>query len=267
VVFKFNQAILHTQIPPMKKILLSTFVAAAFAVGSVQAQIAIDNAGNYGGGWTDGSNGGSGFSPWVISIDQGTGFSGNFIGDPNAAGITGMGTEAFGLYANPVGSGAFVNVSRAFPALEVGQFFSVEFGVNFDAGGGNKGLNILSGGDQLFNINQGDFPGDITFNTINTGITYGLDPMTWTFTHITAGNVLVEATGRTAGSGIVFTTNVVVAGAPDTFQFYTSAMEAGDERQLYFNNPTVVPEPSTYALLTLGALALGGYAARRRARK
>lgn len=28
-----------------------------------------------------------------------------------------------------------------------------------------------------------------------------------------------------------------------------------------------VPEPSTYALLTLGALALGGYAARRRARK
>jgi hypothetical protein len=30
---------------------------------------------------------------------------------------------------------------------------------------------------------------------------------------------------------------------------------------------SVVPEPSTYALLTLGALALGGYAARRRARK
>ena len=34
------------------------------------------------------------------------------------------------------------------------------------------------------------------------------------------------------------------------------------------NSYTVaVPEPSTYALLTLGALALGGYAARRRARK
>lgn len=30
---------------------------------------------------------------------------------------------------------------------------------------------------------------------------------------------------------------------------------------------SVVPEPSTYALLGLGALALGGYAARRRARK
>jgi len=251
----------------MKKILFSSLAAAAVAVGTANAQIAIDNAGNYGGGWTDGSNGGSGFSPWVISIDQGTGFSGNFIGDPNAAGVTGMGTQAFGLYANPAGSGAFVNVGRAFPALNVGDFFSVQWGVNWDSGAGNKGLNILAGNDQLFNINLGDFPGDITFNSINTGIAFGTDPMTWTFTHITAGNVLVEATGRTTGSGVVFTTNVAVSGAPNTFQFYTSAMEAGDQRQLYFNNPTVVPEPSTYALLTLGALALGGYAARRRARK
>jgi hypothetical protein len=253
----------------MKKILLSSLAAAAVALGSANAQIiAEDTASNYGPGtWVDGSNLGVGFSPWVISVDQGTGFSGNFIGDPNSAGITGMGTTAFGLYANPVGSGAFVNVGRAFPALNVGDSFSVQWGVNWDSGAGNKGMNILAGTDQLFNVNLGDFPGDITFNTINTGIAFGTDPMTWTFTHITAGNVLVQATGRTAGSGVVFTTNVAVSGAPSAFQFYTSAMEAGDQRQLYFNNPTVVPEPSTYALLTLGALALGGYAARRRARK
>jgi len=252
----------------MKKILLSSLAAAAVAVGSANAQfIAIDNAGNYGGGWTDGSNGGEGFSPWVISADVGTGFAGNFIGDPNAAGVTGMGTQAFGLFANPPGSGAFVNVGRAFPALEVGWTFSVEWGVNWDSGDGNKGMNILAGGDQLFNINMGGFPGDITFNGTPAITAFGTDPMTWSFTHITPGNVLVEATGRTLGSGVVFSTNVSVSGAPSAFQFYTSAMEGGDSRQLYFNNPTVVPEPSTYALLTLGALALGGYAARRRARK
>jgi hypothetical protein len=252
----------------MKKTLLSLFVAASFAVGSANAQfIAIDNAANYGGGWTDGSNGGTGFGPWAISADVGTGFAGNFIGDPNAAGVTGMGTQAFGLFANPVGSGAFVNVGRAFPALEVGWTFSVEWGINWDSGDGNKGLNILAGDTQLFNINQSGFPGDVTFEGAPAVTAFGTDPMLWTFTHITPGNVLVEATGRTAGSGVVFTTNVAVLGAPSAFQFYTSAMEAGDERQLYFNNPTVIPEPSTYALLTLGALALGGYAARRRARK
>ena len=253
----------------MKKILLSSFVAAACAVGSASAQIiAEDTASNYiSATWVDGANLGVGFSPWVISADAGTGFAGNFIGDPNSAGITGMGTTAFGLFANPVGSGAFVNVGRAFPALNVGDSFSVQWGVNWDSGDGNKGMNILAGTDQLFNINMGGFPGDITFNSINTGIAFGTDPMTWTFTHITTGNVLVESTGRTIGSGVVFSTNVAVSAAPNTFQFYTSAMEGGDERQLYFNNPTVVPEPSTYALLTLGALALGGYAARRRARK
>ena len=33
------------------------------------------------------------------------------------------------------------------------------------------------------------------------------------------------------------------------------------------NSYQVVPEPTTYALLTLGALGVAGYAARRRARK
>ena len=52
----------------------------------------------------------------------------------------------------------------------------------------------------------------------------------------------------------------------DWGQTYTSEVKTGGAAPgIYFY--TTVPEPSTYALLTLGALALGGYAVRRRARK
>ena len=257
----------------MKKTVLSSLAAAALAVGTANAQVlASDNSSNYSGGWTDGSNGGFGFTPWQITVDNNppTYFAGNFIGDPNFGGVTGMGTQAFGLYANPDGTAATVTVRRGFSALNVGETFSVQWGVNWDSGAGNKGLNIFADAVELININMGAFPGNITFNgslAINGETGFGTDPMTWSFTHITPGNLLVTSTGRTAGSGVVFTTNIAVAAAPNAFSFYTTAMQSGDQRQSYFNNPTVVPEPSTYALLTLGALALGGYAARRRARK
>ena len=57
--------------------------------------------------------------------------------------------------------------------------------------------------------------------------------------------------------------NVSITGWNDTYTSYVTG--AGGPG---LNSYTVaVPEPSTYALLTLGALAFGGYAARRRARK
>jgi hypothetical protein len=89
--------------------------------------------------------------------------------------------------------------------------------------------------------------------------------MNWSFTLSSATSLSVTANDRD-GSG-TFSTNVTLAAAPLSFRFYASDMQAGDNAQPYFNNLNVVPEPSTYALLTLSALALGGYAARRRARK
>lgn len=255
----------------MKKIILSSFAAAMFAVGSASAQIASDNGGNYGGGWTNGANGGTGFLGWNISATPGTGFAGSFIGDPNFAGVTGMSTTSFGLFANPGGSGATVTVARGMSnALGVGDTFSFQWGINWDSDVGNKGFNLFSGGvggTELLNVNQAGFPGDITLGGVNTGIAYGTGPMTWSFTLTTPSNLLVTSSARDGTTTPVFTTNLTVAAAPNAFSFYATAMGAGDQRQSYFNNLSVVPEPSTYALLTLSALGLAGYAARRRARK
>jgi hypothetical protein len=259
----------------MKKIFLSTFVAAAFAVGSINAQIASDNGGNYGGGWSSGTNGGTGFLAWDISATPGTGFAGAFIGDPSFAGVTGMSTTSFGMFANPGGSGATVTVSRGLSnALAVGDTFSFQWGINWDSDVGNKGFNLFSGGvggTQLLNVNQGGFPGDINFIvgavTNNTGIAFGTGPMTWSFTLTAPSNLLVTSSARNGTTTPVFTTNISVLAAPNAFSFYATAMGAGDQRQSYFNNLSVVPEPSTYALLALSAVGLAGYAARRRARK
>jgi hypothetical protein len=255
----------------MKKILLSSFVAAAFAVGSANAQfIATDNAGNYGSGWTDGSNEGTGFSPWVLSSGTDTGFAGNFIGDPSAAGITGMGSQAFGLFANPPGSGSFSTADRSLTTpLAVGNIFSFQWSINFDSGStGNKGFNLYTGvpgTGQIVNVNNGG-SSSITFNDTDIGFDYGVNAMTWTFTQISPTSLSLSVNGRD-GSGL-FTTNISgLSGPVSSFRFYASDMQGGNEAQPYFNNLEVVPEPSTYALLTLGALALGGYAARRRARK
>ena len=75
----------------MKKLLLAITSAVAFAAAPAQAQlIASDNGGNYGGGWSSGTNGGFGFTAWTISATPGTGFAGAFIGDPTFAGVTRM---------------------------------------------------------------------------------------------------------------------------------------------------------------------------------
>jgi hypothetical protein len=257
----------------MKKILLTTLllaVAVFVFAPSAQALLASDNGSNYGGGWSSGDNFGTGFLAWSISSDPGTaGFAGNFIGDPAGSGITGMSATSFGLFANPSGSGAFVNADREFAsAMSVGDTFSFQWGMNWDSGAtGNKGFNIYTGSPgtgEIVNVNNGGSE-TITFNGVDTGFAFGTEAMTWSFTLNDATTVAVSATGRD-GVG-AFSTNVTVASAPLSFRFYASDMQNGGEAQPYFNNLEVVPEPSTYALLTLGALALGGYAARRRARK
>jgi hypothetical protein len=250
---------------PMKSKSLTSFaLASTLALASVSslnaATIFTDNASNYGGGWNTGSNGGSGFGAWTLTSSGGTGgFAGSFIGDPTSAGITGMSTSSFGLFANPSGSGAFVDADRSLAnPLGIGDSFSFQWGINWDSDGGNKGFNIYSGGvgaTQLINVNNGS-TSNITINSTDVGFGYGNAAMTWTITRTSATNLQVDATNRAGGAA--YSGNVTISGAPDAIRFYASGMNPGDNRQSYFNNLTltVVPEPSSLSLLALSGLAL-----------
>jgi hypothetical protein len=261
----------------MKKIFLSTFVAAAFAAGTNSfALIASDNAStaNYpGGAWSAGSNGGSGFGAWSLPGSSGTGgFNGNFIGSatglPNYSALY-TGGVAFSIYAG--GDGAFQDALRPFSTgMAVGDVFTHSIGFSFD--NGNKGFDLASGTDgagPVFNFNINDtgyswtgggsapmtaFPG-LRENGVVIDFSFTLTPTGFNYSIGSAQDAGLTQSGAIAAAGI------------GSVKYYISGAGGGDPGNLFFNSPTVVPEPSTYALLTLSALALGGYAARRRARK
>ena len=257
------------------KSLTSFALASTLALASVgslsAATIFTDNASNYGGVWTNGSNGGTGFGAWTLSSSGGTGFAGAFIsdalsGNPTSAGISGMSTTSFGLFANPLGSGAYVNAERGFAnPLGVGDSFSFQWGINYDSGaGGNKGFSLYSGGTggiELINLNNAG-SSNININGNNVGFGYGVAAMTWTITRTSTTNLQVEATNRDVSPTAApnYSGNITISGtaAPDSFKFYASGMQGGNEAQPYFNNLTltVVPEPSSLSLLALSGLAL-----------
>lgn len=205
--------------------------------------VAQDSAANYGSPatntWTNGANGGSGFGPWSVVLSNGTGFfAGQFLGDPNAAGIGSFGTNAFGLFANPQGSAAFVRVERELAQpLQVGDTFSFQWAINWDSGaGGNKGFDVYTGSPgagQIINVNNGASD-VITFNGANTGFGFGTNPMTWSMFYSNPTTLVITANDRD-GSG-TFTTNLTVSAAPKSVRFYASVMQSANNAQPYFNN-------------------------------
>jgi MYXO-CTERM domain-containing protein len=243
------------------KIWNATVAAAMFAaVSSASAAIvASDNGSNYGGGWTNGSNGGTGFSAWSFTSGGG-GSKGAYIGDPALKGISGMSSSSFGLYANG-GGGASITASRSFAAaLGVGDSFSFQWGINWDSdAGGNKGFNLFVGNTQVINVNNANWEA-IALNNTNVGFGYGTNAMTWTFTQTTATTVTVTANDRD-GSG-TYSAVINVTGALSGFSMYATNLGPGGNREPFFNNFTIDAVPTPGALALLGVAGIVG--ARRR---
>ena len=243
-------------------LLLGTLAMAGSALGSTYT----DAATNYVAGWTNGSNGGTGFGAWGIVADSGTnGWAGNGIWDSTGAGL-GMG-EAFGFAGRGTG---YIDLNRAFvQALNTNDSFEFDYGINFDSGSGHKGFNLYANGIEVINVDNGGSSA-ITVNGNPALANYGTQTMHWVFTQVAPDQIAVNATGRDGAE--TFATTVTVAsgyGYIGALKFYAANVsdDFQDQRQSYFNNlqltqeGTPPPDPNTLTFTggTWNPSALGDY--------
>ena len=250
----------------MKKIILSSLAAAAVAVTSASAQLITNNyAGN--GNTSFGGAVGNGSLQIVNDIAGNL----NFTYTRGASDFN----NAIVIYFDSVSGGAtstsgFTDTADGLRRA-VSGFDSVlgRSTLNFSSGfGADYALALNNGFAGLWSLsNPADFPFVTSANLLPSPATP--TEASYTFT-LNAANI-----GLTAGSGQSFNffASYIAESAfrsVETFgASYSGSPTAGWSTfdAAGSNSFTTVPEPSTYALLTLGALAFGGYAARRRARK
>jgi hypothetical protein len=205
--------------------------------GSAMATVNADSAANYSGGWTDGSNGGGGFGAWSIEAGAGAGWASNGIWASSSAGLS-MG-DAFGFTA--VGDGAYIHLDRPFTqVLATGDVFTVDLGLNYDAGpGGTKGLVLRTADNrEIVTVNQAASD-VITINGVTALTNSGTTTMHWTFTQKTATQILVYATGRSGSEAYAAILTNAQASYLANIRFYASSIsndESADLRAVCFDN-------------------------------
>jgi len=205
--------------------------------GPAGATVNADYASNYGGGWTNGTNGGGGFEPWSIESDAGAGSAGNGIWASADAGLE-MG-DAFGFTAR--GEGAFIHLDRSFTqAMAVGDTFSFDLAMNYNAGtGGSKGFVMRSADNrEIITVNQADSD-TLTVNGVAALTAYGTGTMHWTFRQKSATQIEVYATGRSGSEAYTTTITTTATSYLANIRFYATSV-ADDEyaayRAVYFDN-------------------------------
>ena len=197
--------------------------------GASTATNAIDSSANYAGGWTNGSNGGTGFGAWTLNT---TSNSGHFTG-----------ANGFGFWSHEGGNQA--EAIRPFPApLATGQVFSVHMknGWIWESGG-SVGIALRNGGTTIWELYFNG--GNIFYNT-PAGVTdigwtdSGLD-VVFTLTDTNAYSVEVHPLGGSARQY-----NGTFAGTIDNFRAWSDSngtLDGQNSNRDYFIDDLRVTSP------------------------
>jgi hypothetical protein len=240
------------------------FIIASFLICSSQlfaADLGTDNAGNYtSDGFTNGANRGTGFQAWNIFSE---GSAGTFIGDSTVgSGDINTSGQSFGMWGNPSGAN-YIHCYRKFAggALNPGQSFSIKLAVDYR--NGNKGLDLIAGGQNQFNVNVGgdDYTYEDKINgsgSVSLGWGWQADSIIEVTITQKISNGLIVSLKRTSDT---FYDEVTLNGPIDEFQLYCGSTDAGDPNNFYANSMTIIPEPGMLlGLLSLPLLLIRKYA-------
>jgi len=236
----------------MKKFLLISGLAIGLAASANAQNITVDAGHNGFVGWTE--------------TTTNAAFAGSFLGNQPVTNTSGIwGDVSWGLWANssatvgevfPLGGnlavGGSVTITISLGNMDGGSV--VGFGLQ-DSGGNNRfECYYVGGGTDAWKLNDGaqeDIIGPVT--------TWGYS--SWSnSTKQTIKFTLLPSNAYSLSFNNVDATNTgMYLGSSDISQFRIFNYNAGNgaSNNQYFNSLSVVPEPSTFALIGLGVAALG----------
>jgi hypothetical protein len=238
----------------MKKIIFSSLAAAAFAVVSGNAQIFNDASGDIDPSISTGSG-----TLDILSTE---------VSNPTASDIRFSITVNGNISTTDWGNFMVGIATGTSPNTATGNGWGRPINLDSPIGGMNYWLGSWvggGGGAQLWSYNGASWDQAATGPAISlTAGTTSQISLTMPLTSIGSPSLFyfdVYSSSETAGNTSVDALSNPNIAVTSWTQTYTSSQNPPG------TGISVVPEPSTYALLALSAAAVGGYMARRRARK